>query len=190
MIQTSRVAKTPDRYQLRGTQITFTRKVQIATGCLALALFLLHFATPLIWLTDAVILWMIISPKVPSGIKGALAGCDYAYDNGGQPAGYPPGAKDCTIRAASIVTRRPYLQVRAELNTPVGQGVPRENQRTYLNWLGFTYHEATGPIPMTGRIIADVHSGAQKHTVAVVDNVIHDNVDTRGWDLIGYWTAS
>lgn len=188
MIPTSNgVAKPPDRFKLRGTQITFTRKAQVATGCLALALFLLHIATPLIWLTDVAVFWMVISPRVPRGVPGVLMRCGYIIDNGGRPRDVPP-SPDCTIRAIAIAASRPYLQVRAELNCK--QPVPRENERTYMTWLGFTWR--TGPVPTTGRIVVDVEgcsksNNGKGHTVAVIDNVVYDTFDSRDGSVIGYW---
>lgn len=135
-------------------------------------------------------------------------------DGGRAAAGFKGGAGDCVARAIAIATGRPYAEVHQRLSA--GKAAQRKGARTkagtsadtgikvqrlwfrrYLAELGWTWtptmkigggckvHLREGELP-AGRLIVRV----SKHTVAVIDGVIHDTHDpSRGGTrcVYGYW---
>lgn len=135
----------------------------------------------------------------------------FVYDDGGRSAsGYRGEAGDCVVRAASIVTRLPYLEVyslarnlaRQERRTVQGRSSPRNGihkstvhrlmTELGLTWTptmfigsGCTMHLRSSEIPK-GRLIVSL----SRHTSAVIDRVIHDTFDPsrEGMRCVyGYW---
>lgn len=143
----------------------------------------------------------------------------WVYDDGGRAvAGFRGKADDCVTRAIAIATGKPYREVydafnelgRAERQrTSKGKprskssartGVYKQTTRRYLESLGWTWHPTMAigqgcrvhlradELP-AGRLVVS----CSRHTVAVIDGVIHDNHDsTRGGSrrVYGYWKAA
>jgi hypothetical protein len=120
-------------------------------------------------------------------------------DGGRKEAGYKGTTGDCVTRAIAIATRKPYQEVYDALNalaageritkrrkksSSARTGVHKDTQRRYLESLGWVWtptmaigsgckvHLRARELP-TGRLVVNV----SKHTVAVIDNVIHDTYD-------------
>jgi len=140
----------------------------------------------------------------------------YQYDDGGRvAAGYQGQAGDCTTRAIAIATGLSYQTVYNALNamgreerfrrpgktkSSARTGVRKTTIRKYLAGLGWTWHPTMrigsgctvhlADKELTpGRLIVSV----SRHTVAVVDGVIHDTYDpsrsgTRC--VYGYYTPT
>lgn len=137
----------------------------------------------------------------------------WIYDDGGrQAAGYKGEAGDCVVRSIAIATGLPYQKVYDEINAIGKQerrvirgrsdsrnGVFKQTQKTYMASLGWTWtptmkigqgcrvHLVREELP-TGRLVVAV----SKHSVAVIDGVIHDTYDpARGGKrcVYGYWRA-
>ena len=128
----------------------------------------------------------------------------HVYNNGG---GGESKQKDCVARAISIATKKPYLEVCAEINhladevyfdgSDASHGVHKQLYKDYLKSLGWVWtvtmrigsgckvHLRDGELPM-GTLIVTV----SRHFVAVIDGVIHDTHDcSRGGTrcVYGYW---
>ena len=139
----------------------------------------------------------------------------FVLDDGGRAAaGFKGEAGDCVCRAISIATGSPYRDVYAALNdlgkdertskrkrgkSSARTGVYKPAIRRYMESIGWkwtptmaigsgcTVHLREGELP-NGRLVVSV----SKHSVAVIDGVIHDTHDpsrdgTRC--VYGYWTA-
>jgi len=128
----------------------------------------------------------------------------WTYDDGGRAAaGYKGVTGDCVTRAIAIATGKPYQEVYDAINeasqcerrgsrkrgiSNARTGVYKQTIRKYLESLGWTWvptmqigsgckvHLRANELP-PGRLIVNV----SKHTVAVIDGVIHDIYDpSRG----------
>ena len=132
---------------------------------------------------------------------------DYKYNDGGrEDAGYKGDAGDCVTRAISIVADLPYQKVYDDLTNltrhvrltsnkkwtynaspkddSARTGIRKDIKKEYLLNLGFKWiptmfigqgckvHLRQGELPM-GKLIVAV----SKHSVAVIDGVIHDTYD-------------
>ena len=125
----------------------------------------------------------------------------YRFDDGGRAAaGFKGKASDCVCRAIAIATGKPYAEIYDELNACAANerlskrrrskssartGVHKDTIRRYLTALGWTWvptmavgqgckvHLRADELP-PGRLIVHV----SKHSVAVIDGVIHDNHDS------------
>jgi hypothetical protein len=127
--------------------------------------------------------------------------CNWIYNDGGRAiAGYKGGIGDCVCRAIAIATERPYQQVYDELNllgsrerdskrrrghkSSARDGVYISTIKRYmksLEWVwqptmhigsGCKVHLRSDELPQ-GRLVVSV----SKHTVAVIDGVVHDTHD-------------
>jgi hypothetical protein len=126
----------------------------------------------------------------------------FVFDDGGRKAaGYKGDAGDCVCRAIAIATGKPYQEVYDALNglgrsertgrrkrhkSSARTGVYTPTLRRYLESLGWSWmptmgigtgckvHLADGELP-AGRLVVNV----SRHTVAVLDGVIHDNHDPQ-----------
>jgi hypothetical protein len=122
----------------------------------------------------------------------------FILDDGGRAeAGFKGKTNDCVVRSIAIAASLPYAEVYAAIAKGVGGqrgskgATPRNGVNTRFKWfqdligeLGFSWvptmkigqgcttHLASGELPM-GRLIVKV----SKHTVAVIDGVIHDTFD-------------
>ena len=125
----------------------------------------------------------------------------YVYDDGGRKAaGYRGETGDCVCRAIAIATGKPYQEVYDALNAMGNEerltqarrgskssartGVFKQTIHQYIlaqgwHWTptmfvgrGCTVHLTEDELPM-GRLILSV----SRHTVAVIDRVIHDTHD-------------
>jgi hypothetical protein len=143
-----------------------------------------------------------------------MSALPWVYDDGGrQAAGFRGTTGDCVCRAIAIATGRPYVEVYHEINalgarerrvkgrsarSHARTGVYIPTIRRYLTGLGWTWHPTmgigtgttvhlrSGELP-PGRLICSV----SKHTVAVIDGVVHDTGDpTRDGKraVYGYFT--
>jgi len=120
-------------------------------------------------------------------------------DGGRKAAGYKGSTGDCVTRAIAIATGKPYQEVYDALNA-IGEsertgsrrrgksnartGVYKQAKRKYMDSIGWTWtptmligsgckvHLKDGELPM-GRLVVAV----SKHSVAVIDGVIHDTHD-------------
>jgi hypothetical protein len=138
---------------------------------------------------------------------------DFIYDDGGRAnAGFRGEAGDCSTRAISIATGKPYREVYDDL-TRLGNreritkrhpskgsaraGVRMSTLRKYLAGLGWEWvstmtigsgcqvHLRSNELP-NGRLIVRV----SRHLCAVIDGVIRDTHDpSRGGErcVYGYW---
>jgi len=107
-------------------------------------------------------------------------------DGGRVDAGYKGKTGDCSVRAVSIVTGKPYQEIYDALRPKKGYqgGVKRSVLRAYLKSLGWTWvptmfigqgckvHLRANELPK-GKLICQV----SKHFVAVIDGVVYDNHD-------------
>lgn len=124
----------------------------------------------------------------------------FEYDDGGrQAAGFKGDTGDCVTRAIAIATGKPYREVYDAINklakterigkrkrgkSSARTGVYRNTYQRYLESLGWkwtptmhigsgcTVHLRDGELPF-GRVIVVV----SRHTVAIIDGVIHDTYD-------------
>mgnify|MGYP003407091810 FL=1 len=122
----------------------------------------------------------------------------FILDDGGRAeASFKGKTNDCVVRSIAIAASLPYSEVYAAIAKGVGSqrdskgATPRHGVKTRRKWfkdlmgeLGFTWvptmqigqgcttHLAQGELPM-GRLVVEV----SKHTVAVIDGVIHDTFD-------------
>lgn len=155
----------------------------------------------------------IISVKSPE--HGYIQGWHWKQDDGGRKAaGYTGTTGDCVTRAIAIATGLPYQTVYDGINAMAQRerpgskrkqgrrshartGVFIETRNRYLENLGWTWtptmkigqgckvHLRADELPK-GRLIVSV----SRHTVAVIDGVIHDLYDpSRGGTrcVYGYW---
>jgi len=136
------------------------------------------------------------------------------HDGGRKAAGYKGTADDCVVRAAAIVTGRPYQEV-YDLVNRLAQGERRGRRKRGVSsartgvykgttaklmdalglvWTptmqigsGCTVHLKASELP-AGRLVVSV----SKHVTAVIDGVVYDTHDpsrdgTRC--VYGYWQA-
>lgn len=122
----------------------------------------------------------------------------FIYDDGGRAeAAFKGKTNDCVVRSIAIAAALPYAEVYAAIAKGVGGqrgskgATARNGVHTRRKWfqdlmgeLGFTWvptmkvgqgcttHLAQGELPL-GRLVVEV----SKHTVAVIDGVIHDAFD-------------
>lgn len=124
----------------------------------------------------------------------------HIYDDGGRSeAGYKGNAGDCVTRAIAIATGKSYQEVYDAINevsqserkgkkkrgiSNARTGVYKQTIRKYLESLGWKWtptmaigsgckvHLRAEELP-SGRLIVNV----SKHTVAVIDGVLHDTYD-------------
>ena len=144
---------------------------------------------------------------------------DYIYDDGGRAdAGFKGQAGDCVCRSIAIAAKLPYQQVydrlaegnatqrrskhAAKRSRSASNGIftTRKWFKDYMSELGFVWtatmqigsgcqvHLRADELP-SGRLVCNV----SKHSVAVIDGVIHDTFDpsrdgTRC--VYGYWKLS
>lgn len=137
----------------------------------------------------------------------------YQYNDGGrEAAGYKGRAGDCVVRAIAIAAKRPYKEVYDSINllgksertgkrkrgkSSARNGVYKQTIKRYLESMGWrwtptmaigsgcTVHLRADELP-TGRLIVSV----SRHTVAVIDGVIHDTHDSSRGGMrcvYGYW---
>ena len=126
-------------------------------------------------------------------------------DGGREKAGYPGKARDCVVRAISIVTKTPYGDVHSALNSACiahgninvdKVGTPHFITRKYMKMYGGKWtsmskisKHPTYLVPSLfpkGRIIAHI----RHHVVPIIDGVIHDIGDPvkKGKQKVyGYW---
>ena len=125
---------------------------------------------------------------------------DYIYDDGGRAAaGFKGAAGDCVCRAIAIATDKPYKEVydlinqygkaerlgkRQKSRSSARSGVYPKTTRKIMEDLGWRWvptmqigqgcrvHLKAEELPK-GRIVVEV----SKHTVAVIDGVVHDTYD-------------
>ena len=125
---------------------------------------------------------------------------NYVYDDGGRAAaGYKGETGDCVVRAIAIATELPYQEVYDSINElALGErtgtrkrgksnarlGVYKGTIRKYMEALGWEWtptmqigsgcqvHLRADELP-TGRLVVNV----SKHSVAVIDGVVHDTHD-------------
>lgn len=138
----------------------------------------------------------------------------WTYNDGGRAAaGYRGKAGDCVCRSIAIATGLPYQVVYDMLNSFAESERPRRGKRSSartgvkkqtiakmlddLGWKwtptmqigsGCKVHLRDGELPM-GKLIVSV----SRHTVAVIDGVIHDTHDcSRGGMrcMYGYWSLA
>lgn len=137
----------------------------------------------------------------------------WMHDDGGRAAaGYTGSTNDCVVRAIAIATERPYQDIYRLVNEHAQRerrtkhkgishartGVYKDTIRRVMESLGWcftptmsigsgcTVHLRDGELPM-GRLVVS----CSKHSVAVIDGVIHDTHDpSRGGArcVYGYWT--
>jgi hypothetical protein len=129
---------------------------------------------------------------------------NYIYDDGGRAAaGYRGETGDCVVRAIAIATEMPYQEVYDATNeiakserlgkrkrgkSNARLGVYKGTIRKYMEALGWTWiptmqigsgcqvHLRADELP-AGRLVVSV----SKHSVAVIDGVVHDTHDpSRG----------
>jgi hypothetical protein len=147
--------------------------------------------------------------------KGAKNGVRYTYaqylvrdDGGKMKAGFKHSG-DCVCRAISIATQIPYSEVYYGLNllgereritkrkrgkSHAGTGIYKQTIRKYMESIGWTWiptmkigsgcttHLRGDELP-SGRLVVNV----SKHTVAVINGVIHDIYDcSRGGNRCVY----
>lgn len=134
-------------------------------------------------------------------------------DGGRAAAGFKGEAGDCVCRAIAIATGRPYAEVYEALNalgksertgkrkrskSSARTGVYKPTIRRYMEFIGWTWHSTMAigqgckvhlradELP-AGRLVVSV----SRHTVAVIDGVIHDTHDpSRGGSrcVYGYFS--
>lgn len=125
----------------------------------------------------------------------------FVYDDGGrEAAGFKGQTGDCVCRAISIATGKPYREVYDLINdygkaertgkrkrgkSNARTGVYKETIRKIMESFGWTWvptmqigsgckvHLREDELPK-GRLVANV----SKHTVAVIDGVLHDTYDS------------
>jgi hypothetical protein len=128
----------------------------------------------------------------------APARLPYVFDDGGRAlAGFKGTTNDCVVRSIAIAATLPYAEVYAAIAQGVGNergskgATARHGVKTRRKWfgelmktLGFSWvptmqvgqgcktHLCQGELPM-GRLVVEV----SRHTVAVIDGVIHDAFD-------------
>lgn len=141
------------------------------------------------------------------------------HDDGGRAAaGFKGKADDCVTRAIAIATGRPYREVYDDLNglgkqerqrtskrtgkpkskSSARTGVYKPTIREYMKSLGWVWHPTmqigkgctvhlrAEELP-PGRLVVTV----SRHSVAVIDGVVHDNHDSRRGGtrcVYGYYT--
>jgi hypothetical protein len=124
----------------------------------------------------------------------------YVYDDGGRAAaGYKGETGDCVVRAIAIATELPYQEVYDNINeiakgertgkrkrgkSNARLGVYKGTIRKYMEALGWEWtptmqigsgcqvHLRADELPV-GRLVVSV----SKHSVAVIDGVVHDTHD-------------
>jgi len=124
----------------------------------------------------------------------------YVYDDGGRAAaGYKGETGDCVVRAIAIATALPYQEVYDNINeiakgertgkrkrgkSNARLGVYKGTIRKYMEALGWEWtptmqigsgcqvHLRADELPV-GRLVVSV----SKHSVAVIDGVVHDTHD-------------
>jgi len=126
----------------------------------------------------------------------------FQYDDGGRAeAGYKGDAGDCVTRAIAIATGRPYQEVYDAINgmaktekppkkvngsgkSSARNGVYKQTIKGYMESIGWKWvptmlvgkgckvHLKADELP-SGRLVVNV----SKHSVAVIDGVIHDTYD-------------
>lgn len=125
---------------------------------------------------------------------------EFVFDDGGRAeAGYKGYASDCVCRAIAIATERPYQEVYDLINefgkcerkskrrsgkSTARTGVYKPTIRKIMEHYGWKWtptmaigqgckvHLRDGELPM-GRLVVNL----SKHSVAVIDGVIHDTYD-------------
>lgn len=125
----------------------------------------------------------------------------FQFNGGGRAAaGFKGTAGDCVVRAISIAAELPYQEVYDGINNAaIGErrgkrkrgvssartGVYKDTIHRYMKLLGWHWtptmaigqgckvHLRAAELP-TGRLVVNV----SKHTVAVIDGVLHDNHDS------------
>lgn len=138
---------------------------------------------------------------------------NWVNDDGGRAAsGFRGTTGDCVCRAIAIATERPYIEVYNDLNawgarerksarrrgkSSARTGVYKPTIRRYMESLGWTWtptmqigsgttvHLKADELP-AGRLVVTV----SKHSVAVIDGVIHDIFDPSRDGrraVYGYW---
>lgn len=138
---------------------------------------------------------------------------NFVYDDGGRAeAGYKGSTGDCVCRAIAIASQRPYTEIYDLINAHakgerIGRrkrgksdartGVYKQTIAKVLKSLGFVWtptmlvgsgckvHLRADELPK-GRLVVSV----SKHSVAVIDGVIHDTHDpSRGGTrcVYGWW---
>ena len=134
----------------------------------------------------------------------------FVYNDGGRnKAGFKGHTSDCVVRAISIVTGKNYTEVYNEINdiakteritkskptkSSARTGVHKATIRKYMAKIGWTWiptmsigsgckvHLRGDELP-SGKIMVNV----SKHSVAVIDGVIHDTYDSsRGGNRCVY----
>lgn len=135
-------------------------------------------------------------------------------DGGRAAAGFKGSTRDCVVRAIAIAAQEPYQQVYDAINAVAATerylhlcdkrkgsnartGVLTHTIRRAMSSMGWTWtptmgigtgcrvHLRDGELPM-GRLVVNV----SRHTVAVIDGVIHDTHDcSRNGNrcVYGYW---
>lgn len=121
------------------------------------------------------------------------------HDGGRAEAGYRGTAGDCVVRAISIATGKPYQEVYDGINelakrerrgkrkrriSSARTGVYPATTRKYMESIGWKWtptmgigtgckvHLSPDELP-SGRLVVEI----SRHTVAVIDGVIHDTYD-------------
>lgn len=120
--------------------------------------------------------------------NGGLKVFNYKFDDGGKPTKGRSG--DCGIRAAAIVTGRPYREVKSDiedinaeltggLEKSCNNGTPASAIHKYLTERGFKVVVSADAdidsLPKSGRVLAFL----PRHFVAVVDGTFRDTWDSR-----------
>ena len=119
------------------------------------------------------------------------------YNDGGRrAAGYNSPGKDCTVRAVAITTGRGYATVYNEIKAlapsldETGVNIYDDTFNAYLSSLGFAWIPSIGDTLLSdlpkGRIIAAV----PQHVTALIEGVIHDEINTEGEPVRGYWVLN
>lgn len=149
-----------------------------------------------------------------NGLLNTSKQMNWTFNDGGRAAaGFKGSTRDCVVRAIAIAAQLPYRQVYDEVNAFAyaterrgtkgscsRKGVRISTIRRFLEARGWKWtptmrigqgcrvHLRKGELP-TGRLIVNV----SRHTVAVIDGVIHDNHDcSRGGNrcVYGYWSKA
>jgi len=147
----------------------------------------------------------IVNRAMVPARNGGIRMFNYEFDNGGKPTKGRSG--DCGLRAAAIVTDRPYNEVKADieeinaeltggLEKSCNNGTPASAIHKYMTGRGFRVVVTKGhyidSLPKRGRVLAFLPG----HFVAVIDGTFRDTWDSRkSWRtksgiprLIGYYT--
>lgn len=119
----------------------------------------------------------------------------FEWDDGGRgEAGYTGRTGDCAVRAAAIVTGKPYKDIyqsfrRGPKGQPFKRGTLWPALDQFLTSNGFAFIDRPGYLDANslpfGRLVVDLCP--YRHVVAVVNHVIHDDRPLPLLPIVGFW---